>query len=76
MKVLLLSVADTGSGINSSIQSKVFDPFFTTKGFGNGSGMGLASVYGLVKLYKGYISFVSNAEKGALFNIYLPVFIE
>jgi len=71
-----LAVADNGSGIDDSIMSKILDPFFTTKDFGNSSGMGLASVYGLVKLNNGYISFSSKAGMDTVFDIYLPVFVE
>lgn len=68
-----LAVSDTGSGISDDIKLYVFDPFFTTKAFGESSGMGLASVYGLVKLNNGYINFSPNGEKGIVFNIYIPV---
>lgn len=68
-----LSVSDNGKGIDSTIKPHIFDPFFTTKEFGQSSGMGLASVYGLVKLSNGYISCSSNNAKGAALNIYLPI---
>ena len=68
-----LKVSDTGSGISDDIKLHVFDPFFTTKEFGESSGMGLASVYGLVKLNNGYISFISGKGKGTSFNVYIPV---
>ena len=67
------SVADSGVGIDDEIQPHIFDPFFTTKNFGEGSGMGLAIVYGLVKLNKGYINFSSSAEKGTVFHLYFPI---
>lgn len=68
-----LAVSDTGSGISEDIKLHVFDPFFTTKSFGASSGMGLASVYGLVKLNNGYITFSSNGERGIVFDIFIPV---
>ena len=68
-----LSIADTGVGIDEEIQSHIFDPFFTTKDFGDGSGMGLAIVYGLVKLNKGYIYFDSTPNKETIFNLYFPI---
>ncbi len=68
-----LSVSDTGLGIDENIKPHIFDPFFTTKDFGDGSGMGLAIVYGLVKLNKGYIDFESNINKGTVFNLYFPL---
>ncbi len=67
-----LAVSDTGSGISDDIKLHVFDPFFTTKTFGESSGMGLASVYGLVKLNNGYINLSSDGTNGSVFNIYIP----
>ena len=68
-----LAVSDTGSGISEDIKLHIFDPFFTTKSFGVRSGMGLASVYGLVKLNNGYITFSSNEERGTVFDVFIPV---
>jgi PAS domain S-box-containing protein len=69
---VMLTVADTGCGIDKGIIEKIFDPFFTTKKKGKGSGLGLASVYGIVREHKGYITVNSNAGKGTVFNIYFP----
>jgi nitrogen-specific signal transduction histidine kinase/ActR/RegA family two-component response regulator len=67
-----LSVTDTGSGIDSSVINHLFEPFFTTKDFGKGSGMGLATVYGLVSQNSGWIEVDSAVGRGTTFNIYFP----
>jgi CheY-like chemotaxis protein len=68
-----VSVTDTGSGIDPAIYHRVFDPFFTTKAFGSGSGLGLASVFGIVKNHDGIVDFESQVGQGTTFNVYLPV---
>jgi CheY-like chemotaxis protein len=68
----MLTVADTGCGIDKGIIEKIFDPFFTTKKKGKGSGLGLASVYGIVREHKGYINVNSNSGEGTVFDIYFP----
>jgi PAS domain S-box-containing protein len=67
-----VSVADTGSGIDESIQQKVFEPFFTTKEIGRGTGLGLASAFGIIKNHDGAIDFHSKPGQGTTFYIYLP----
>lgn len=71
-KYAKLSVTDTGHGIDPQDQKRIFDPFFTTKGLGGGSGLGLASAYGIITNHGGIISVYSEKGSGATFNIYLP----
>lgn len=69
---LCLTVKDTGEGMTPEILQRIFDPYFTTKKDGQGNGLGLSIVRGLVKGYKGAISVISEPGKGSIFQIYLP----
>ncbi|MBW1989041.1 MAG: PAS domain S-box protein [Deltaproteobacteria bacterium] len=68
-----LSVTDTGVGMDSEALERIFEPFFTTKGMSHGTGLGLASAYGIVKGHGGYIHADSTVGKGSCFEIFLPV---
>lgn len=68
----VLSVSDEGTGISAADRARIFEPFFTTKPVGQGTGLGLAMVYGIVTLHGGYITVDSVKGQGTLFSIYLP----
>ena len=68
-----IKISDEGSGIPEAIKPKIFEPFFTTKPVGDGSGLGLSVVHGIIKSHKGDIIATNNSPKGTIFTIRLPL---
>ncbi len=71
-RYVVLSVSDTGCGMSEEVKAHIFEPFFTTKGPGKGTGLGLATVYGIVTQWGGHCEVETEVDRGSSFNIYFP----
>jgi len=75
-RFICLSVEDTGTGIDGKVKAHIFEPFFSTKKKGEGTGLGLSTVYGIVKQHEGWIQVISDLGQGTTFRVFLPAFCE